>query len=179
MTSDESEHMMAFSEKEKQIHQLHRNINALKTNLNASNLLAELKAKNQLTDNENLLKEVNDMRQEIRHISIENHMLRADLHEATRFKGMRKSIVPATPVRVPVPVISYPGVKDNWVKESLSLGNSGAGDSLGYSEEMDDTDLGDFKHSQQQQELHFQVARERERVRSLSHVNHPNSNPNF
>ena len=81
--------MQTQAEKEKQVMQLHRNVNALKGNLEKAQMLSDLKAKNQLTDNEHLLKEVNDMRHEIRQLSTDNYKLKIDLYEAQRKKKTR------------------------------------------------------------------------------------------
>ena len=84
-------------EKEKQVKQLHKNVNALKVNLEKAHTVFELKAKNQLNDNEHLLKEVNDMRHEVRKISLDNIRLKADLHEARRKKNPRIALSSTLP----------------------------------------------------------------------------------
>jgi hypothetical protein len=96
-SSNESENMAIHAEKEKQVMQLHRNVNALKGNLERAQMLAELHSKNQLSDNELLLKEVNDMRQEIRTLSMDNHRLKADLFQATRIKTKSSNYVSSPP----------------------------------------------------------------------------------
>lgn len=89
MDRDGSDSVVAYMEKEKQVKQLHKNVNALKTNLEKAHTVFELKAKNQLNDNEHLLKEVNDMRHEIRKLSADNHRLKSEVHEANKKKNPR------------------------------------------------------------------------------------------
>ena len=76
--------LLAEAEKERQVMQLHKNVNALKTNLEKSELLAAVKVKKHLTDNEHLVQEVNRMRHEIRSLSTENQRLHVSLAEARR-----------------------------------------------------------------------------------------------
>jgi SMC interacting uncharacterized protein involved in chromosome segregation len=54
-----------FEERERQILQLHKNITGLKANLDHTNQIATVKVKNHVTDNMQLLKEVNDLRHEV------------------------------------------------------------------------------------------------------------------
>ena len=76
--------LLAEAEKERQVMQLHKNVNALKTNLEKSELLSAVKVKKHLTDNEHLVQEVNRMRHEIRSLSTENQRLHVSLAEARR-----------------------------------------------------------------------------------------------
>ena len=85
-------------EKEKQVKQLHKNVSALKVNLEKAHTVFELKAKNQLNDNEHLLKEVNDMRHEVRKLSLDNLRLKADLYEATRKRNPRVALSSTLPL---------------------------------------------------------------------------------
>ena len=92
MADDALEASMAYTEKEKQVRQLHKNVNALKGNLEKTHMLADMKARNQLNDNEQLLKDVSDMRHEIRQLSIDNHRLRTELLDSSR-RNQRESRV--------------------------------------------------------------------------------------
>lgn len=84
MRDDGSESISAHLEKEKQIKHLHMNVNALKGNLEKVQLVSDIKAKNLLSDNEQLLREVSEMRQEIRQLSMDNQRLNADLQGTLR-----------------------------------------------------------------------------------------------
>ena len=76
--------LLAEAEKERQVMQLHKNVNALKTNLEKSESLAAIKVKKHLTDNEHLVQEVNRMRHEIRSLSTENQRLLSVISETQR-----------------------------------------------------------------------------------------------
>jgi hypothetical protein len=91
MRDDGSESQSAQLEKEKQIKHLHMNVNALKGNLEKVQLVSEIKAKNLLSDNEQLLREVSEMRQEIRQLSMENQRLTADLQGTLRKQQRAKA----------------------------------------------------------------------------------------
>ena len=84
MNDADMDTLLAEAEKERQVMQLHKNVNALKTNLEKSELLAAVKVKKHLTDNEHLVQEVNRMRHEIRSLSTENQRLHISLAEAHR-----------------------------------------------------------------------------------------------
>ena len=85
--------LLAEAEKERQVMQLHKNVNALKTNLEKNELLAAVKVKKHLTDNEHLVQEVNRMRHEIRSLSTENQRLHIALAEVQRATKGRNSAV--------------------------------------------------------------------------------------
>jgi hypothetical protein len=91
MRDDGSESHSAQLEKEKQIKHLHMNVNALKGNLEKVQLVSEIKAKNLLSDNEQLLREVSEMRQEIRQLSMDNQRLNADLQGTLRKQQRAKA----------------------------------------------------------------------------------------
>jgi hypothetical protein len=91
MRDDGSESHSAQLEKEKQIKHLHMNVNALKGNLEKVQLVSEIKAKNLLCDNEQLLREVSEMRQEIRQLSMENQRLTTDLQGTLRKQQRAKA----------------------------------------------------------------------------------------
>lgn len=56
----------------------------MKNKIEKSNKIFDLKSKNQLIDNEKLLNEVNNMRKEIRTLSIDNIKLKTDLYNVDR-----------------------------------------------------------------------------------------------
>ena len=64
-TIDAEEENMVEAEKERQLKLLHKNVDGLKVNLAKVEILAAVKVKNHLNDNEHLLQEVNDMRHEV------------------------------------------------------------------------------------------------------------------
>eukprot|EP01035_Chromulina_nebulosa_P019326 gene19326-25190_t len=53
-----------LSEQERHMHYLHRSVNGLKTNLRHVQIVSETKSSSQLLDNQLLLKEVNELRQQ-------------------------------------------------------------------------------------------------------------------
>lgn len=58
---------------------LHRNVSILRANIDVAHSATESKVKNHLNDNQNLLKEVNNLRFEVRSLSMENQRLLAQI----------------------------------------------------------------------------------------------------
>lgn len=52
-------------EQERHMQQLHRNVSGLRANLDIVNIVSATKVQNHLVDNQNLLKEVNNLRSEV------------------------------------------------------------------------------------------------------------------
>ena len=142
---------MAYTEKEKQVRQLHKNVNALKGNLEKTHMLADMKARNQLNDNEQLLKDVSDMRHEIRQLSIDNHRLRTELVDTSRRYQRESRVRVAISVEHSAPTKAITETKSvtqhNQEDEAEGEGDledangDEHGDERGYDEEMEKRDV--------------------------------------
>eukprot|EP01034_Spumella_vulgaris_P027820 gene27820-34600_t len=76
-------------EQDRHMHLLHSNVTGLRTNLDVINKVAATKVHNHLADNQNLLKEVNNLRSEVRAMSLDNQRLQA--HSTDRSSQMQHS----------------------------------------------------------------------------------------
>lgn len=72
-------------EQDRHMYLLHRNVTGLRANLDLAQAVAANKVHNHLTDNQNLLKEVNNLRFEVRSLSMENQRLIAQLEFNNRW----------------------------------------------------------------------------------------------
>jgi hypothetical protein len=86
-TRDETE--ADFEERERQVQLLHNSIDGLKTNLQHTQLVANAKVRNHVTDNMHLLKEVNELRHDVRQLSLENQRLTANKRFVDRKRSER------------------------------------------------------------------------------------------
>jgi hypothetical protein len=77
-------------EQDRHMHLLHRNVTRLRANLDLAQTVAATKVHNHLTDNQNLLKEVNNLRLEVRALSMENQRLIAQLDFNNRMQGGKR-----------------------------------------------------------------------------------------
>jgi hypothetical protein len=77
-------------EQDRHMHLLHRNVTGLRANLDLAQTVAATKVHNHLTDNQNLLKEVNNLRLEVRALSMENQRLIAQLDFNNRMQGGKR-----------------------------------------------------------------------------------------
>lgn len=121
-------------EKEKQIKHLHMNVNALKGNLEKVQIVSEIKAKNLLSDNEQLLREMSEMRQEIKQLSMDNQRLNSDLHgslrkhERARARDKEREIALRGPLRVDHPLSLGTGEcvvrQEDWLDGCYADGDS-------------------------------------------------------
>ena len=78
-------------EQERHMYLLHRNVNGLRANLDLAQTVAATKVQNHLNDNQNLLKEVNNLRFEVRGLSMENQRLTAQLEFNARMAAGRNN----------------------------------------------------------------------------------------
>jgi hypothetical protein len=78
-----------FEERERQVQLLHNSIDGLKTNLQHTQLVANAKVRHHVTDNMHLLKEVNDLRHDVRQLSLENQRLVANKRFTDRMRSER------------------------------------------------------------------------------------------
>lgn len=74
--------VLAHEERERHMKLLHKNVRALKNNLENTGLLAQTKVGSHLADNKVLLQELNSLRQQVRSLSMENQRLAAKVDMA-------------------------------------------------------------------------------------------------
>lgn len=71
-------------ERERHVEHLHRSIDALQTNLDHTQVVSETKVHHRLHDNQVLLKEINELRHEVRHLAKEKQRLEATVEFSER-----------------------------------------------------------------------------------------------
>jgi len=78
-------------EQERHMALLHRNVNSLRANLDTTHHVAASKVQHHLGDNQHLLKEVHNLRLEVRALSMDNQRLAAQLEFDLRMSQQRKT----------------------------------------------------------------------------------------
>ncbi|KAJ1425795.1 hypothetical protein B484DRAFT_397806, partial [Ochromonadaceae sp. CCMP2298] len=76
-------------EQERHMYLLHRNVNGLRANLDLAHQVADSKVQHHLGDNQQLLKEVNSLRFEVRNLSMENQRLASEV-QVQASSGLRR-----------------------------------------------------------------------------------------
>jgi len=79
------------SEQERHMKQLHNTVSRVRSSLDLVNVVSEKKIYNYLNDNKTLLQEVNNLRTEVRNLSMENQRLMAQMEFSASVRGSKKS----------------------------------------------------------------------------------------